>query len=309
MTTADGRYVAHLQRRDLQLPGAAARARGARPCRSARAPTPRSCCTRSRSGAIACVERFNGMFAFAIWDRDDAASCSSRATASASSRSTTGSTARRFLFGSEIKAILAHPALRSERRPARACSSTSRSRISSPTARCFAGRAAAAGRLLSCSVTVGDATARISRRSYWDFRLREPGDARGDADEYLEELDRLFRQAVSRQLVSDVDVGSYLSGGMDSGSITALAARQLPDIKYLHRAASTCSSASGVELGFDERQPGRAHVVPVQDRALRDGAQGRRHGALLPRLAWHLEEPRVGQCYPNYYAAQLATSS
>ena len=37
----------------------------------------------------------------------------------------------------------------------------------------------------------------------------------------LDELDFLFRQAVSRQLVSDVEVGSYLSGGMDSGSITA----------------------------------------------------------------------------------------
>ena len=47
-------------------------------------------------------------------------------------------------------------------------------------------------------------------------------------EEYVEELDRLFRQAVNRQLVSDVEVGSYLSGGMDSGSITAVAATQLP---------------------------------------------------------------------------------
>ena len=73
---------------------------------------------------------------------------------------------------------------------------------------------------------------------------QEPERAAPEA-EYVEELDRLFRQAVTRQLVSDVDVGAYLSGGMDSGSITALAARQLPYIKTF-----TCgfdlSSASGV---------------------------------------------------------------
>ena len=48
-------------------------------------------------------------------------------------------------------------------------------------------------------------------------------------------------------MVSDVEIGSYLSGGMDSGSITAVAARNFPDLKTF-----TCgfdlSSASGIEL-------------------------------------------------------------
>jgi asparagine synthase (glutamine-hydrolysing) len=87
---------------------------------------------------------------------------------------------------------------------------------------------------------------------FWDFNFREP-EQRADETEYIEELDRLFRQAVNRQLVSDVDVGAYLSGGMDSGSITSVAASQLPYIKTF-----TCGfdlhSASGLELGFDERE-------------------------------------------------------
>ena len=62
----------------------------------------------------------------------------------------------------------------------------------------------------------------------------------------------LFQQAAKRQLVSDVELGSYLSGGMDSGAITAIAATKLPYIKTF-----TCgfdlSSASGLELSFDER--------------------------------------------------------
>ena len=46
-------------------------------------------------------------------------------------------------------------------------------------------------------------------------------------EEYLEELDHLFKQAVKRQLVSDVELGAYLSGVVDSGSITAIASQSL----------------------------------------------------------------------------------
>ncbi len=87
---------------------------------------------------------------------------------------------------------------------------------------------------------------------YWNWFFSEPRHPR-PRQEYVEELDRLFLQAVNRQLVSDVDIGAYLSGGMDSGSITALAALQLPYMKTF-----TCGfdihSASGLELGFDERE-------------------------------------------------------
>ena len=73
-----------------------------------------------------------------------------------------------------------------------------------------------------------------------------------DKADALDELDRLFQQAVNRQLVSDVEVGSYLSGGMDSGSITALAAAQVPFMRTF-TVGFDLNSASGVELGYDER--------------------------------------------------------
>ena len=81
-----------------------------------------------------------------------------------------------------------------------------------------------AGSYMRVDVAAGRAA---SPTLYWDFNFSEPAHA-ADPTEYLEELDRLFSQAVSRQLVSDVDIGAYLSGGMDSGSVTAIAARQLP---------------------------------------------------------------------------------
>jgi asparagine synthase (glutamine-hydrolysing) len=149
------------------------------------------------------------------------------------------------------------------------------------------------------------ATGQWSQHQYWDYRFREP-DHKADKQEYVEELDRLFRQAVNRQLVGDVEMGAYLSGGMDSGSITAIAAQQFPYLKTF-----TCgfdlSSASGIELGFDERTKAEAMSARFKtehyEMVLKAGDMER----CLPKLAWHLEEPRVGQSYPNFYAAKLAS--
>jgi asparagine synthase (glutamine-hydrolysing) len=146
---------------------------------------------------------------------------------------------------------------------------------------------------------------RVRIHQFWDFNFQEP-DVKASDDEYREELDRLFVKAVNRQLMSDVALGSYLSGGIDSGAITAIAAQSYPYMKTF-----TCgfdlSSASGLELAFDERA--RAEYMSYHckteqyEMVLKAGDMER----CLPNLAWHLEEPRVGQSYPNYYAAQLAS--
>jgi asparagine synthase (glutamine-hydrolysing) len=142
-------------------------------------------------------------------------------------------------------------------------------------------------------------------KQFWDFDFREPMDPVSDG-EYREELDRLFQQAVNRQLVTDVELGSYLSGGIDSGSITAIAAQSYPYIKTF-----TCgfdlNSASGIELGFDERA--RAEYMSYKlktehyELVLKAGDMER----IMPKLAFHLEEPRIGQSYPNYYTSRLAS--
>lgn len=146
---------------------------------------------------------------------------------------------------------------------------------------------------------------KIKSSQYWDYHFKEPAN-KLDKYEYIEELDRLFKQAVNRQLVGDVELGTYLSGGMDSGSITALSALQFPYIKTF-----TCgfdlSSASGIELAFDERSKAEAMSAKFKtehyEMVLKAGDMER----CFPNLVWHLEEPRVGQSYPNYYAAKLAS--
>lgn len=147
---------------------------------------------------------------------------------------------------------------------------------------------------------------RIEPRTYWDFKFEEPTGRVADEREYIEELDRLFVQSVNRQLLSDVELGSYLSGGMDSGSITAIASQSFKQLKTF-----TCgfdlSSASGMELAYDERSKAEAMSAEFKTEhyeiILKSGDMERS----LSKLAWHLEEPRVGQSYPNLYAAQLAS--
>ncbi len=247
------------------------------------------------------VIRFNGMFSFAVWDRRDKALylVRDRYGIKPLYYACWGPV---FLFGSEQKAILAHPAARREIDKAALLEYFTFQNIFSDST------LLKNVKLLpqACIARIeagGSGTPDITR--YWDYRFREP-DRPADPQQYREELDRLLRQAVSRQLVTDVELGSYLSGGMDSGTLTALAVKELPYIKTF-----TCgfdlSSASGIELAFDERVKAEAMSARFKtehyEMVLKAGDMER----CLPKVAWHIEEPRVGQSYPNYYAAQLAS--
>ncbi len=242
--------------------------------------------------------KFNGMFALAIWDRvrRELFLARDRFGIKPLYYSLRPGV---FLFGSEVKPLLAHPACRTELdREALLEYFTFQNLFTDRT--WFAGvRLLPPG--MSLRVTAGGAG---RPRRYWDFSFEEP-ERPADKRAYEEELDRLFRQAVRRQLVSDVDVGSYLSGGMDSGSVTAIAAEQLPYLKTF-----TCGfdlrSASGIELSFDERAKAEhlSYLLRTEhyEMVLKAGDMER----IFPKLMWHLEDPRVGQSYPNYYAAKLA---
>lgn len=248
----------------------------------------------------AALDRFNGMFAFAVWDREERQLFLARDRYGIKPLYYTeqGDT---FLFGSEVKAILAHPAYRTALdRQALLEYFTFQNLFTDRTL--FEGvRLLPAGHWLR----LGADGAFSGPIRYWDFHFAEPVSPADDAD-YVDELGRLFRQAVTRQLVSDVEVGAYLSGGMDSGSITAVAATELPYIRTF-TAGFDLSSASGVEMGFDERASAErmSYLFKTEhyEVVLKAGDMER----AMPRLAYHIEEPRVGQSYPNFYAAGLAS--
>jgi asparagine synthase (glutamine-hydrolysing) len=247
------------------------------------------------------VEKFNGMFAFAMWDDRDKSVhlVRDRYGIKPLYLGTFGS---KILFGSEQKAILANSASKNVLDKKALLEYFTFQNI-------FTDRTLVEGiRILPAGCMLRIDTRNQSNQSltrYWDFHFVS-SDTIVDERECEEELDRLLQQAVSRQLMSDVPLGSYLSGGMDSGTITALAAREIKDLKTF-TVGFDLSSASGLELGFDERRRAEAMSALFKteqyEMVLKAGDMER----ALPAVTRAIEEPRVGQSYPNYYAAQLAS--
>lgn len=248
------------------------------------------------------VDRFNGMFAFAFYDRAKREVLLGRDRYGIkplyyAERDGT------VMFASEIKAFLAHPSYKAEVDPEGLLEYfTFQNFLTDRTM--FAGtNLLPAGTVLRVPVSAGRP---LVPQRYWDFSFAEP-EHPADPEEYVDELDRLFQQAVSRQLVSDVPVGAYLSGGMDTGAITAVAAKQLTDL-HTFTVGFDLTSASGLELGYDERASAErlSYLCKSEhyEMVLKAGDMER----VMPRLMWHLEEPRVGQSYPNFFAAKLAGS-
>lgn len=246
------------------------------------------------------LDRLNGMFAFAIWDRER------RELTLARDRYGIkpvywARIGEAFLFASEVKAILAHPNVSAEMDCEALLEYMTFQNLFTNRTLFKDIQLLPAGTFM----VVHSETSLSRTERYWDFNFSEPVKASSEL-EYLEELDRLFRQAVTRQLVSDVPVGSYLSGGLDSGSITALAAGQIDNLRSF-TVGFDLRSASGLELGMDEREVAEhmSYLFKTEhyEMVLKAGDMER----VMPRMAWHIEEPRVGQSYPNFYAAQLAS--
>ena len=243
------------------------------------------------------IKRLNGHFAFAIWDRRE------RRVVLARDRFGVKplyylKDGRQLAFASEIKAILTVPGV-----TARVCKTalneyfTFQNILRDQTL--FDGiHLLPAGTWMSIDAGSG----RVEQRRYWDYSFNASDVSLEDA---TDELRHLFDAAVTRQLISDVPIASYLSGGLDSSSIAAVATRKLGRISTF-TAGFDLSSASGLELGFDERaySEALANFIKSEHYEIVLHAGDMEHA--LPLLIWHLEDLRVGQSYPNFYVARLA---
>lgn len=248
---------------------------------------------------VHCLDRFNGMFAFAVWNKrtQELFLARDRYGIKPLYYTWVGET---MLFASEIKAFLKHPAFEVDLSLPHLLEYLTFQNIFSDGTLFDGVTLMPPGHWMR--VRPGQETERVQ---YWDFAFKADPELGSRADS-ADELRNLFEKAVERQLVSDVSVGAYLSGGLDSGSITAVAARQIP---YLNTFTGgfDLTSISGLELAFDERQKAEALSYLFQTEhyevVLKAGDMER----CLQDLVWNLEDPRVGQSYPNHYVARLAS--
>jgi asparagine synthase (glutamine-hydrolysing) len=251
----------------------------------------------SEWGASA-IERFNGMFALALWDRKERRLLLTRDRFGIKPMYVArgGNTV---IFGSEVKALLAHGALKPEMDFEGLGEYLTFQNFF--TARTLFKNVTLLPPGMVMEVSADGVT---KTRRYWDFHFTDG--TNDPAPVLVDALDHALLNAVNRQLVSDVPIGSYLSGGMDTGALTAIAARQIAKLCSF-TIGFDLTSASGLELGFDERRPAErmSYLFRTEhyEMVLKAGDMERAMGDVV----WHMEEPRVGVSYPNFYAAKLAS--
>lgn len=257
-------------------------------------------CEGLSSEGINYIEKFNGMFAFAAWNTKEQQLylCRDRYGIKPLYYWFDGKT---LVFSSEIKGIIEHPdytidvdldALNEY--------FTFQNIFSYNTLFKGVNMLPPANR-----VTIHQNTTFIKHNSWWDYDFSMTDDSL-TFKQAKEKTKALFEQAVQRQMVSDVPVGAYLSGGMDSGSIAAVASKEVDRL-----ATFTCgfdmNEVTGREANFDERRDAELmanHLKTEQFEQVMNAGDIRWS---LPKLVYHLEDLRVGMSYPNYYISRLAS--
>lgn len=207
-------------------------------------------------------------------------------------------TAGRLAFASEVKAFLAHPEFRTRVNHAALREYFTFQNLFRPHT-LFEG----VEHLPPATILIVDRNGE-RRETYWDYDFSSPIPI--DPDEAVANLESLMSQAVERQLVSDVPVGAYLSGGMDSGTLVALASSKVPRMQTF-TAGFEMSRVRGAEAGFDERRDAELMAYSYKTEHYEQVINAGDIRWSLPRVIWHLEDLRLGMSYPNYYIARLAS--
>ena len=127
-------------------------------------------------------------------------------------------------------------------------------------------------------------------------------------DAGLEEFDFLLKRAVGRNLVADFPVGSFLSSGIDSSTLAMYIHEINPGTNF-YTLGFDSSHATPLEMNFDERSATSdfANLFRMNHQISEVGPGAMEQ--VFDQLCWAVEEPRVGQSYPNLFAAKLARQS
>jgi asparagine synthase (glutamine-hydrolysing) len=243
-----------------------------------------------REWGVECLARFRGMFAFALWD--------AAARTLFMARDRVGKKPLHYLldgeglsFASEPKAFLARESFRPEADLEAISAYLSYQYVPSPLS-AFAGV-----RKLPPAhyVVVRDGRVRISR--YWKLSYATKRRL-SDAEACAELVDRL-REAVRLRLISDVPLGAFLSGGVDSSAVVALMAA-LGDAPVRTFAIGFEDEAYN-ELPYARRVAER-YATDHHEFVVRPSA-----AEIFPALVWHYNEPFAdSSAIPTYYLSELA---
>lgn len=238
----------------------------------------------------ACLDRFEGMFAFALWDaRERTLFCARDRFGKKPFYYTIQG--GRFVFASELTALGRFPGLTLSVRPQTLMRYLAYEYA--PTPECIYQEV----RKLPPAhfMLLRDGQARVER--YWDMPAPEP--ARASEAELAEELRVLLDRAVRRRMISDVPLGVFLSGGIDSSIVAGLMAAHAPRIKTF--------SIGFAEADYDESRYARiaaAHYGTEHHERILSASDCAR---ILPEVVGRLDEPMAdASVAPTYLLAGVA---
>jgi asparagine synthase (glutamine-hydrolysing) len=204
----------------------------------------------------------------------------------------------RFIFASEIKAILQHPAVTPDINELSLYHYLTFLTTPAPNTLFKDIQKLPAGHMLTLK---RDGTLNIQQ--YWDALPPEQTEQRTD-EEHKSEILRLLRDSIGKRMMSDVPFGVFLSGGVDSSANVALMSEQMSrpvdtftvgfsDAEYLNE----LDSARRIAKQFGTNH----HEVIISEKEMQD---------FLPGLVFHQDEPIADPvCVPLYYVSKLARDS
>jgi asparagine synthase (glutamine-hydrolysing) len=243
-----------------------------------------------------CVQRFRGMFAFALWDRHKQTLFLARDRMGVKPLHYAVLADGTFIFGSELKVITAHPAFQRNIDPLAVEDYFALGYVAEPRCIFRGARKLMPGHTL----TLKRGKATLEPRQYWDVRFS--GDSNLGPERAIAELRPRVDEAVKLRMVADVPLGAFLSGGVDSSAVVASMA------KLSDSPVETCA------IGFDDKNfDESAYAARVAEQ------YGTKHHLdivgggdlnvleLIDKLAWLYDEPYAdSSALPTYRVCQLA---
>ena len=220
-----------------------------------------------------CVKRFNGMFAFAIWDRKKGELLLARDRLGIKPLYYYLHN-NKLVFGSEIKAVVRNPAVKRDVNPQALYRYMGYEFVPAPETIFRHIYKLQPGHYLRYKAGKADLT------QYWDLRFQDEGHTK---KHYEEQMREILTESVRKRLISDVPLGVFLSGGLDSSTVVALMSRcgvdpiQTFSLGYVDPSFSELDYAEVVAKQFNTQ-----HTVLMIDPITPD---------LIEQAVWHLDEP------------------
>jgi asparagine synthase (glutamine-hydrolysing) len=239
----------------------------------------------------ACLKNLQGMFALAIWDEKARSLFVARDRAGKKPLYYTTTPKGAFVFGSELKAVLEHPDVEREINAQALDAYFTLGYVPDPFSIFRNIHKLPPGHYLNFT------SGHVQVTQYWDFDFK-PDESRNESD-YVDELRHLLDESVRLRLISDVPLGAFLSGGIDSSTVVALMAR------HMGQPVKTFS------IGFHEDSYNELKYARLTAEKF-----GTDHHefivtpdicSVVDELVWHFDEPFAdSSAIPTYMVSKLA---